>query len=503
MISTINPPGVVRFGVRNHVPAEPAAMTILAIDQGTTSTRALAVGTDGDAAIASVTRHRQLYPKPGWVEHDPAELVRNLQTSLDAVEGVVAVGIDNQGESCLAWHADTREPVTNVIVWQDNRTGAAVEQLKRDGAETEVMERCGLPLDSYFSASKLAWIVDHVPEARGLLKQGKLRLGTTDAFFLDRLAGACSTDITTASRTSLMNLTTGQWDGELCRLFGVPMEALPEIVPTTGHLGEVASRGRAVPVTASVVDQQASLYGHGCRRAGDAKITFGTGAFALLVTGDRALRSPDQGLLPTVAWQHAGGTPEYALDGGVYCAGSAVEWAHGLGLFGDHAALNRFARPAAVDRDLLFVPALSGLACPHWDRRAAGLWIGLSLDTDRLDMMQSLLEGVAFRAAEVIRAMSRLTGIGDEISVDGGMSVNPYFCQFLADVLGRSVAVKSFPEITAIGTAQLAGAGNVRRGDGEAPVQRYLPGTDREGQLARFSEAVSRSRQWRDSPAGD
>ena len=255
----------------------------------------------GDAAIASVTRHRQLYPKPGWVEHDPAELVRNLQTSLDAAEGVSAVGIDNQGESCLAWHADTREPITNVIVWQDNRTGSAVEQLKRDGAETEVMERCGLPLDSYFSASKLAWIVKHVPEARELLKQGKLRLGTTDAFFLDRLAGECSTDITTASRTSLMNLATGQWDGELCRLFGVPMEALPEIVPTTGNLGEVASRGRAVPVTASVVDQQASLYGHGCRRTGDAKITFGTGAFALLVTGDRALRSPDQGLLPTVA----------------------------------------------------------------------------------------------------------------------------------------------------------------------------------------------------------
>ena len=488
------------FGVNSHDSVEPAAMTILAIDQGTTSTRALAVGADGSATIARATQHEQLYPEPGWVEHDPAELIRNLETSLDAVEGVAAVGIDNQGESCLAWDADTREPVTNVIVWQDNRTGSKVEALKRDGAETEVMERCGLPLDSYFSASKLAWIVDHVPEARRLLGHGRLRLGTTDAFFLDCLAGECVTDITTASRTSLMNLATGQWDEELCRLFGVPMEALPRIVPTTGHLGEVASRGRTVPVTASVVDQQASLYGHGCRGVGDAKITFGTGAFALLVTGEKAMRSPDQGLLPTIAWQYDGGTPEYALDGGVYCAGSAIEWARGLGLFADHASLGSFDRPAAVDRDLLFVPALSGLACPHWDRRAAGLWIGLSLDTDPRDMMQSLLEGIALRTAEVIRAMSSLTEIGDEVSVDGGVSVNPYFCQFLSDVLGKCVAVKTFPEITAIGTAQLAGAGSIRCGDGVTPVQRYLPGTNRqsrESRAARFSEAVSRSGQWR------
>ena len=480
-------------------------MTILAIDQGTTSTRALAVGTDGSATIACATRHKQLYPRPGWVEHDPAELIRNLETSLDAVEDVSAVGIDNQGESCLAWDADTREPVTNVIVWQDNRTGSEVEKLKRDGTGTEVMERCGLPLDSYFSASKLAWIVDHVPEARRLLNHGRLRLGTTDAYFLDRLAGECVTDITTASRTSLMNLATGRWDEELCRLFGVPMEALPRIVPTTGNLGMVASRGRTVPVTASVVDQQASLYGHGCRRAGDAKITFGTGAFALLVTGERALRSPEQGLLPTVAWQYDGSTPEYALDGGVYCAGSAVEWAGGLGLFTDHASLNSFDMPAAIDRDLLFVPALSGLACPHWDRRAAGLWIGLSLDTDARDMMQSLLEGIAFRAAEVIRAMSSLTEIGDEVSVDGGVSVNPYFCQFLSDVLGKCVAVKTFPEITAIGTAQLAGARNIRYGGSVTSVRRYLPGTSRqsrESRAERFSEAVSRSRQWRNSPTG-
>ena len=223
-------------------------MTILAIDQGTTSTRALAVDADGSAAITSVIRHKQYYPQPGWVEHDPLELVRNIESALESVDNIAAVGIDNQGESCLAWHAETLEPVSQVIVWQDNRTGEAIEDLERNGVGEEIMNRAGLPLDSYFSASKLAWIVNHIPEARELSKKGKLKLGTTDAYFLDRLAGVFATDITTASRTSLMNLETGQWDETLCELFGVPMNALPEIVPTTGMLGTVTSRGVQIPI---------------------------------------------------------------------------------------------------------------------------------------------------------------------------------------------------------------------------------------------------------------
>ena len=287
---------------------------------------------------------------------------------------------------------------------------AVVARMKADGHEARVLERAGLPLDAYFSASKLAWILDHCDEARPLLAQGKLRLGTTDAFFLDRLAGRCVTDITTASRTSLLNLETGDWDAELCNLFGVPMQVLPRVVPTTGDFGSLSQRGRPVPVTASVVDQQASLYGHGCRRSGDAKITFGTGAFALVITGDRPRRSPEQGLLPTVAWETAPGKPMYALDGGVYCAGSAIEWGRGLGLFDDYTEINHFDGPCAIERDLVFVPALSGLACPHWDRRAAGAWIGLSLDTDRRDLIQSLLEGIAFRVRPV--------GVGDDADVE-------------------------------------------------------------------------------------
>ncbi len=472
-------------------------MTILAIDQGTTSTRALTVNNDGDVSICAAIRHQQYYPHPGWVEHDPLELMRNLEAALDSAKHIEAVGIDNQGESCLAWHAVTKEPLSSVIVWQDNRTGDMIERLREDGVEDEIMIRAGLPLDSYFSASKLAWILHHVPNAKLLQKQGTLRLGTTDAYFLDCLTGEFRTDITTASRTSLMNIRTGQWDETLCQIFGVPLDTLPEIASTTGLLGWVKDRG--VPIRASVVDQQASLYGHGCRQAGDSKITFGTGAFALMVTGQEVFQSPDQGLLSTIAWQLEGTPAVYALDGGVYCAGSAIDWAHRLGLFQEYASLHNFDKPAAIDRDLVFVPALTGLACPHWDRRAAGLWIGLSLDSDRQDMMQSLIEGIALRTAEVIQTMASLSAVGDEISIDGGVSANPYFCQFLADALGKGIIVQPFPELTAVGTAQLAGAANLRGEHDQCRIRHYSPGAFRPDRIEKFAHAISRSVQWKES----
>lgn len=468
-------------------------MTILAIDQGTTSTRALKIDANGQAEITRVVKHRQLYPQPGWVEHDPEELISSLESCIASCADAQALGIDNQGESCLGWHADSKQAISPVIVWQDNRSGERIEQLKADGHEARVLELAGLPLDAYFSASKLAWILEHCDQAKPLLKQGKLRLGTTDAFFLDRLAGRFVTDISTASRTSLMNLKTGDWDQQLCDLFGVPLETLPSIVPTTGDLGSIGD----LAVTASVVDQQASLYGHGCRARGDAKITFGTGAFALTISGDQLQRSPQQGLLPTVAWQLDGNAPVYALDGGVYCAGSAIDWGQKLGLFTDFAEINRFDRPPAIARELAFVPALSGLACPHWDRRAAGLWVGMSLDTDKRDLIQSLLEGVALRAAEVIQAMTEFTGAAGRISIDGGVSVNPYFCQFLADSLQREVAVKPMAELTALGTAQLAGAVVDDCGLADTAIKTYRPQISGQDYLARFSRAICRARDWR------
>jgi len=472
-------------------------MSVLAIDQGTTSTRALRVDDGGEFEITRVIKHQQFYPQAGWVEHDPEELIASIESCIAASPDVAALGIDNQGESCLAWHADTGQALCPVIVWQDNRTHGVIEKLKQEGHEARVLEISGLPLDSYFSASKPAWILQNCAEAKAALDQGKLRMGTTDAFFLDRLAGRFVTDITTASRTSLLNLHTGQWDPELCELFGVPSETLPEIVPTTGDFGCIVAQGRRIPVTASVVDQQASLYGHGCRADGDAKITFGTGAFALALTGNQPLRSLEQGLLPTVAWQFEADEPVYALDGGVYCAGSAVEWGRKLGLFSDYAEINHFERAPAIERDLVFVPALSGLACPHWDRTAAGIWLGLSLETDSRDLIQSVLEGVALRAAEVIQAMSEFVAIGDRISIDGGVSVNPYFCQFLANILRRQVSVKPMAELTAIGTAHLAGAGKINLADAVGAAKHYLPETGSGDYLKRFGKAVERSKNWR------
>jgi len=476
-------------------------MNILAIDQGTTSTRALVVEPSGSHRIVKAIEHKQHYPAHGWVEHNPEELIQNIQICIDAgcknsSSNIAAIGLDNQGESCLAWNADTKQAVSPVIVWQDNRTQATIDKLIAEGRQDWVLDKAGLPLDSYFSASKLAWILENIPEAKTLQQQGKLRLGTTDAFFLDRLTNHFVTDITTASRTSLMNLNTGQWDEELCKLFAVPIESLPEIVATTGNFGTITSNGKEIPVTASVVDQQAALFGHGCRNAGDAKITFGTGAFALVVTGDRPLKSPEQGLLPTVAWQLQNSTPVYALDGGVYSAGSAINWAKSLGLFKNFAQINQYSQSTAIERGLVFVPALSGLGCPHWDRRAGGLWLGLSLNTEPADMMQSILEGIAFRAAEVITAMDLITPIGDKISIDGGVSLNPYFGQFLANVLNRQVAVKPFTELTAMGTARLAGQ-NIQATDIiTGSSQCYSPKAINSYLTDKFTDAVSRAKNW-------
>lgn len=468
-------------------------MPVAAIDQGTTSTRALVLDDAGQSRIARVIEHRQRYPQPGWVEHDPEQLIGHIRQCIDACGEVSALGIDNQGESCLAWDADSGEAVSPVVTWQDNRTAQAVERLRRDGAQDLVSERAGLPLDSYFSASKLAWMAAQIPAARALQRRGKLRLGTTDAFFLERLTGRFVTDLTTASRTSLLNLQSGQWDADLCDLFGVPIEALPEIVATTGDFGVIEQRGRRIPLTASVVDQQASLYGHGCRAPGDAKITFGTGAFALALSGARPLRAPQQELAPTVAWQLAGQAPVYALEGGVYCAGAAINWARSLRLFEAFEQIGRFSRPSAIARDLVFVPALTGLACPHWDSRAGGLWLGLSLDTRAPDLMQSVLEGIAFRAAEVVAAMGRVIPLAGTLWIDGGVSANPYFCQFLANVLGRRVVAQPLAELTALGTAQLAGAPPPAD---QAPGKRYEPVEDMAHHLERFAQAVERSTKW-------
>jgi glycerol kinase len=459
-------------------------MSLLALDQGTTSTRALWFGEEGTPRQIFVARHRQRHPAPGWVEHDPMEILGHLRAALASAAPlpVVAVGLDNQGESCLAWDAVSGAPVSPVLVWQDTRTEPELAALRAGGAEALVRSLTGLPLDSYFSASRLGWIMRRVPEARRLHERGRLRLGTTDAFFLQHLTGRAVTDLTTASRTGLMDLRRGVWDTALCDLHGVPVEALPPIVSTTGGFGSVDIGGRAVPLTASVVDQQAALHGHGCRSPGDVKITFGTGAFALAVAGaspdvgaDRAGACPEtgdaeavgpggtvqetDGLLPTVAWHRRGEPPTYALDGGVQTASAALEWAGSLGLYEEVQGLDGFDTPCQAARGLVFVPALAGLACPHWDKRARAAWLGLDLATRRSDLVQSVLEGVAFRMAEVIGAMARRLPLSDVIPVDGGMSANPWFTRFLCDALEHPIRVSDETELTARGCAELAAHG--------------------------------------------
>ena len=354
----------------------------------------------------------------------------------------------------------------------------------------------GLPLDPYFSAAKLRWFIDHVPEAKELLKQKRLRLGTSEAFFLARLTGEFITDVTNASRTSLMSLDSFQWDERLCDLFGVPMECLPEIRPSTGPFGE----HRGVPVTASLVDQQAALFGHGCANVGDVKITFGTGAFALAIAGGERVNGSRFGIVPAVAWQQLRDKPHFALEGGVYNAASAVNWAKQLGLFTDYAEISAFEKDPAILRDLAFVPALSGLACPHWDRSASGMWIGLGLDTTRADLMQSLIEGVALRAAEVISAMGELLPLGAAVSVDGGMARNSYLLQVLADVTGLTIIVPSATDLTALGTARMAmrGLGVATLPELPPPASSVRPvGTYGPQARSRFATAITRARGWK------
>ncbi len=467
-------------------------MKVVAIDQGTTGTKSFTLDDTGHFESRASLEHRQIYPQAGWVEHNAEELLRNVRTCLEAAAKVDAIGIDNQGETVVAWDAKAGEPVYNAIVWQDDRTQAVTAKLKADGAEQLTKARAGLPLDPYFSASKLRWFIDNVDEAKALLKQGRLRLGTSDSFFHDRLTGTFATDVTTASRTSLMSLETCNWDLELCELFGVPMECLPEIRSTAGAFGEFGE----TPVSASLVDQQAALFGHGCLT----KITFGTGAFALTVTGDVRADGSKFGILPTVAWKIKNEPLRRAIEGGVYNTGSAVNWARGLGLFKEFSEIENFEMPSALSRNLVFVPALSGLACPHWDRGASGLWIGMGLDTSSKDLMQAVLEGIAMRASEVITAMGELTSLGNMISIDGGLTKNPYFNRFLANALGKTVIVQESPELTGLGTARMA-----MRGMGEkilpplpTPRAEIIPDAPLSDELRqRFSEAITRAKNWK------
>ena len=465
-------------------------MRILALDQGTTSTRLLQA--DGTTlTVLGQMRHQTRYPAPLRVEQDAEQILANCRTLLAAAGPADAIGLANQGESCLAWDRITGAPLSPLVVWQDRRTMADLAVLADQGLAPQVAARAGLPLDPYFSAAKLGWLLRKVPAVAAACAKGRLCLGTSDAFLLHRLSGHFATDRATASRTSLMNLTTGTWDAELCRIFGVPIACLPEIRGTIagfGHFGPT-------PVTAASVDQQAALYGHGCRTAGDTKITFGTGAFALAVTG--ATRpAPTNGILPTVAWDLGPGIT-YALEGGVQDAGSAVEWAVQAGLADDVAAFDGFANRPAIDRGLVFLPFFSGLGAPQWDRSAAPMMIGLAPEMTRRDICQALLEGIAWQTATVLDAMALNLPLSVPISVDGGLSASRYFTRFLAQISQRPILVSSHSEKTSFGTAALAA---LALGETLQPpacaVTVETPAPAQPGWVAVFERGLERARGW-------
>lgn len=474
------------------------------IDQGTTGTKVVLLDEEGNLTLVGNRKHKQIYPRSGWVEHDPEELLANVELGLkeaaNQCKGLLAgIGIDNQGETIVAWDSKTSKPIYNAIVWQDNRTQQQINELKSDGVEHEVLNRAGLPLDPYFSASKMRWILDHVPVAKKLLKKNRLRIATSDAFLLDRMTGVYATDPGTASRTSLLNLEHVKWDDELCSIFGVPREILPEVRCTVGDFGVYAPLD--CPVTANIVDQQAALYGHGCTEAGDTKITFGTGAFALTNTGPQIFRRPEQGFLPTVAWELESGQLSYAVDAGLYNAGSAVEWLLDLSLVDSVQNLNQFERESVAADGLFFVPALSGLGCPYWERSASALWIGMGQHTSRSDLCQAVIEGVAFRSSQLIDSLAKEFPLPSAIPADGGLSNNPFFCQLFANLIQREVVVPSTAEITAFGTAKLAMmVADITACEAKSSESgysaRYFPRKRLDAEKAKFAEAVDRCRNW-------
>ena len=440
---------------------------VLALDQGTTSTRVILYDREAHA-VGSVARElTQHYPQPGWVEHDPDEIwqaVGPLTTALLAQTGiragdVAAIGLTNQRETTVLWDRATGQPVARALVWQDRRT-ADFCRAQRD-REPWLYERSGLILDPYFSATKVRWLLDHVPGAAAAARAGRLAFGTIDSFLIWRLTGgqAHVTDVTNASRTLLLNLHEVRWDQELCDWFGVPAALLPAVKPSAAHFGTTRGLGflpDGIPITGVAGDQQAALFGQRCFDAGEAKCTYGTGAFLLLHTGDRPTLSKHR-LIATLA-ATTDERPRYALEGSIFIAGAAVQWLRdGLKLFTSAEQVEGLARQSA-EPGVYFVPALVGLGAPHWVPEARGVLFGLTRATTAADLARAALEGVAFQVVDLVEAAEADSSAGlRELRVDGGMVRNDLFLQLQTDLLGRPLLRSTQSEATALGAALLAG----------------------------------------------
>ena len=451
--------------------------SILVIDQGTTSSRAILFSQDLRVLGSAQREFPQIFPAPGWVEHDPEAIWSSVKEVIGealaatgvAPEAVLAVGIANQRETIVVWERASGKPIHNAIVWQDRRTVDFCDRLRAEGREPLIAEKTGLLIDPYFSAAKLAWILDNVPGARGRAEAGELACGTIDTFLLWRLTGGRvhATDATNASRTQLLNIHTGAWDQTLLELFGVPAALLPEVRDSAADFGETATEviGARIPVRGVAGDQQAALLGQACFSPGMAKATYGTGCFVLLNTGDRPVMSRHR-LLTTIAYQ-LDGQRTYALEGSIFIAGAALQWLRdGLGVLAKAENADAMARRAADDPGLYMVPAFVGLAAPDWRPDARGAIFGLTRATGPNELTRAALESVCFQTRDLIETMMAEDATGDwsvRLRVDGGMSASDWMLQTLADTLDKTIDRPEVREATALGAAWLArrGAGGV------------------------------------------
>jgi glycerol kinase len=440
---------------------------ILALDQGTTSSRAILFNSDGSIRKIAQEEFRQIFPQSGWVEHDPFEILKSQLNTLNKVvaesgvdpAGIKAIGITNQRETAVVWDKRNGKPVYNAIVWQDKRTAPICEDLKQRGLEDHVRRNTGLVIDSYFSATKIKWILDNVEGARALAEQGFLLFGTIDTWLIWNMTGGKShvTDYTNASRTMLYNIRELQWDKELLTALTVPQNMLPAVKPCTAHFGEYTHNGISIPILGVAGDQQSALFGQACFNPGMAKNTYGTGCFMLMNTGKK-IQTSANGLITTIAWGIDGGV-EYALEGSVFIAGAAVQWLRdSVHLIDQSKDSEYFAMKALGSNEVYVVPAFAGLGAPYWDMYARGAIFGLTRDTGKDHIIKATLESLAYQTKDILNAMQEDSGITlASLKVDGGACANNILMQFQADILGTEVERPEVVESTALGAAYFAG----------------------------------------------
>jgi len=445
---------------------------VLALDQGTTGSTALVVDAEGAVRARGYAELPQHFPRPGWVEHEPEDIWATAETAAAAAlraagitgADIAAIGITNQRETTLVWERASGRPIHRAIVWQCRRTAEACDRLKADGLEPLFRRKTGLVLDAYFSGTKIAWLLDHVPGARARAERGELAFGTVDTWLLWRLTrGAVhATDPSNASRTLCFDIEKLAWDGELAAALGVPMALLPDLRPSAGIFGETAPGGvlpAGIPIAGIAGDQQAALFGQNCLEPGTAKNTYGTGCFLLLNTGERLVAST-HGLVTTVAWS-LGGRVSYALEGSVFIAGAAVQWLRdGLGIIARADETQALAESVSDTGGVYLVPAFVGLGAPYWDPYARGTVVGLTRGTSRAHLARAALEAIAYQSRDVLDAMAADAGApARALRVDGGAAANDFLCQFQADMLGVEVHRPAVTETTGLGAAYLAGVG--------------------------------------------